>query len=268
MYPDDTTPMPTGWRPPPDDKPRTGLRVAAIAVAALLLVAAGTGIGLAIHTGGDADTMAAPQLKSSGQRTAHKADNESLSREDWARQYGQDRSSMPNLPDVASATAQQQAAAADLLARTQAATAAYADINAAKAAGFDVDASLARTEQFLPRYAQWLQAVDAGQMPRKMPMLHVANRANLHDSKVLDPAAPEVLMYEYQGNNAWKLVGVMYLANDSYPHAPPDPGGPITRWHYHTELGGQLMKLGLMMHVFFVPGNDLAHAYALTMDGM
>jgi len=41
----------------------------------------------------------------------------------------------------------------------------------------------------------------------------------------------------------------------------PAPGGPITRWHYHDKSGGK----GLMMHIFFVPGNDLAHAYATEM---
>ena len=266
MYPYDTPPtqpMPTAW-PPPDDKPRKGLRVAAIAIAALLLVAAGAGIGLAFHTytGQDTvDSMTAPRLSA---RNA----GEDPSLEDWERQYGQDRSALPNLPDVGSATPQQQAAAADLLARSEADTAGFADIDAARAAGFDVDGSLARTEQIIPRYAQWLHAVDAGQMPKRMPMLHVVNKANSHDGKVLDPTAPEVLMYEYRGHNAWQLVGVMYLANESYPQAPPDPGGPITRWHYHDELGGRLMKLGLMMHVFFVPGNDLAHAFALTMNGM
>jgi hypothetical protein len=95
-------------------------------------------------------------------------------------------------------------------------------------------------------------------------MLHVLNRANLHDGKVLDPSAPETLMYTYTGHNNWKLVGVMYIANEAYPQAPPDPGGPITRWHYHDMGGGK----SLMMHVFFVPGNDLAKAYALTMQGM
>jgi hypothetical protein len=38
-------------------------------------------------------------------------------------------------------------------------------------------------------------------------------------------------------------------------------GGPITRWHYHDKSGGQ----ALMMHIFFVPNNDLAHAYAADM---
>ncbi len=45
--------------------------------------------------------------------------------------------------------------------------------------------------------------------------------------------------------------------------APPDPGGPITRWHYHDKSGGQ----ALMMHNFFVPGNDLAHAYVADLKG-
>jgi hypothetical protein len=71
-------------------------------------------------------------------------------------------------------------------------------------------------------------------------------------------------MYEYQGHNTWKVIGVMFTANEIYPQAPPDPGGPIMRWHYHDKLLGQ----ALMMHVFFVRGNDLAHAYALRMDGM
>lgn len=56
----------------------------------------------------------------------------------------------------------------------------------------------------------------------------------------------------------------MYTAGESYPQAPPNPGGPITRWHYHDDGGGD----ALTMHVFFVPGNDLAHACALKMDSM
>lgn len=70
-------------------------------------------------------------------------------------------------------------------------------------------------------------------------------------------------MYGYQGDGNWVLMGVMDTANDAYPAAPPDPGGPITRWHYHDKSGGQ----ALMMHLFFVPGNDLARAYAADMKG-
>jgi hypothetical protein len=265
MYPYHEELAPTQWLGAEVEQPRLGHagRAAAIALATIVILAAAVGIGLAFAEPGD-HGMGAPRTQSAAREATPTAGNPGLSRQDWAHQYGQDRSAMPNMPDVASATPDQRAAAADLLTRTEASTAAYSDVNAAKAAGYDLDGSLARTEARLPRYAQWLQAVDAGRTPPKMPMLHVANKANIHDGKVLDPAAPEVLMYEYQGRGAWKLVGVMYLANEAYPQAPPDPGGPITRWHYHD----QAVRIGLMMHMFFVPGNDLARAYALTMDGM
>ena len=184
-------------------------------------------------------------------------------RQAWAEKYGLDRSTMPTMPDVTSASPQQQAAAKDLLLATEAATARYSDLTVAKAAGFDLYASLAKKEAEKPKLAGAMQPMDSAQTKpgARMPMLHVGNDANRADGKVLDPNAPETLMYSYQGQGKWMLVGVMYTANESYPQAPPDPGGPITRWHYHTKSGGQR----LMMHVFFVPGNDLAHAYATEM---
>jgi hypothetical protein len=238
-------------------------RIVATVTAAVVLASAGVGVGMAL---GDGDHDGAMTVSSdAGPHNSGKHDRGDRSaREAWARQYGHDRSAMPNLPDVASASAQQQAAAADLLTRTEAATAPYADPAKAQAAGYDLQASLARAEQRKPALAQLIQQVDAGTTPKRMPMLHVINKANLRDGKVLDPSAPEALMYEYAGHNSWKLVGVMYIANEAFPQAPPDPGGPITRWHYHDKFGGA----SLMMHVFFVPGNDLVHAYALSMEGM
>ncbi len=270
-----TAPLPAAATLPPA-KPRMlgrGVRIAVTGTAATLLVAAGVGIGLSTtESGGDmheiTDDMRQMQSATghhdAGTAPAGGAGKADPARKAWAQQYGQAFSSMPNLPDVASASPEQQAAAADLLARTESATAAYSDVAAAKAAGFDLDAGIAHAEQMHPRLAQLIQAVDAERTPPRMPMVHVANKANLHDSKVLDPSAPEVLMYEYEGHNTWKVVGVMFTANEIYPQAPPDPGGPIMRWHYHDNLLGQ----ALMMHVFFVPDNDLAHAYALHMEGM
>ena len=184
-------------------------------------------------------------------------------RQAWAHRYGVDRATMPNLPDVAAATPAQRAAALDLLRRTEAETAQYADLATAKAAGYDLTAALTRAERRHPALAKAIRMMDAGSMPagHRMPMLHVANKHNRRDGKVLDPSAPETLMYEYQGHGQWKLVGVMYTANESYPQAPPDPGGHITRWHYHDKSGGQ----ALMMHLFFVPGDDLAQTYAAEM---
>lgn len=237
-------------------------RIAATATAAVVLVGAGVGIGMAFGSSGDHGGMT---LSSSESGPIAKRDKgNAAARQSWAHQYGQDRTAMPNLPDVSAASQQQQAAAADLLTRTEAATAQYADVAKAQAAGFDLQGALTRAEKKNPKLSQRLQQVDNGAPPKKMPMLHVANKANRKDGKVLDPSAPETLMYEYQGHNTWKLVGVMYTANEAFPQAPPDPGGPITRWHYHDKNGGA----SLMMHIFFVPDNDLAHAYALTMDSM
>jgi hypothetical protein len=186
-------------------------------------------------------------------------------RQAWAHRYGVDRATMPNLPDVAAATPAQRAAALDLLLRTEAATAKYADLATAEAAGYHLAAALSRAEHRRPAMARAISMMDAGSMPagHRMPMLHVPDKRDRRDGKVLDPNAPETLMYEYQGHGQWKLIGVMFTANESYPQAPPDPGGPITRWHYHDKSGGK----ALMMHVFFVAGNDLAHAYAAEMTG-
>jgi hypothetical protein len=257
MYPSDEDPTSVMRAVVPPRPLGHRWRVAATGVAAVLIAAGGAGIGMAVIGGGPTD-------EGTMNTDVTKTGNADLSRQAWAHQYGQDRSQMPNLPDVSSASPQQQAAAADLLARTEAATAAYADPARAQAAGYDLTASLARAEQKNVKLAARLQRVDSGAHLAAMPMLHVASKANRHDDKVLDPSAPETLMYEYQGHNVWKLVGVMYTANESYPQAPPDPGGPITRWHYHDKGGGA----SLMMHIFFVPGNDPAHAYALTMEPM
>ena len=246
-------------------------RGAAVVAAALVLVGAGSGVGMALAASGDSSSMtstppttaASPIGKVAGKHKAGRKQKIDPARQAWAQKYGLDRSTMPTLPDVSSASAEQQAAARDLLLKTEAATAQYADLAKAKAAGFDLQAALAKKERKTPRLATALQRIDSGQQKpgAKMPMLHVANDANRADGKVLDPAAPETLMYSYQGHGNWMLVGVMYTANESYPQAPPDPGGPITRWHYHSKPGGQK----LMMHIFFVPGNDLAHAYATEM---
>jgi hypothetical protein len=239
-----------------------------------VLLAGGVGVGFAAaRTGGDAPgapgamaVASKPAAHRGGRadtaRRAHPAAAVDPAKQAWARQYGVDRSSMPDLAPVAGATPAQRDAATDLLVRTEAATAGYADPAVAANAGFDLRAGLARREKRFPGLAAKLHSVDTGTPPAGgMPMLHVSNKANRADGKVLDPTAPETLMYGYQGHDRWTLMGVMYTANETYPQAPPDPGGPITRWHYHDKSG----ERSLMMHLFFVPGNDLAHAYAADM---
>ncbi|MEB3070627.1 hypothetical protein [[Mycobacterium] vasticus] len=232
------------------------LRIAAMVIAAAVFAAAGVGVVMGVAAAGDPGVrMMVKQIKLDGREVE-------AAREAWAHQYGQDFSRMPNLPDVAAATPEQRAAAADLLARTEAATAAYVDPAKAEAAGYQsIQAALAGAEKELPQLPNWMQKIDAGTMPAWRPMLHVA--VQHRDNTVLDPSNPPVLMYDYQGHNTWMLVGVMYVANGAFPGPPPTPGGPITRWHYHDKAPGSLM-----MHVFFAPDNDLAHAYALNMESM
>ncbi len=265
--------QPIGEAASSPQRPPRRWRLAATVVAVVAIVGVGTGAGVAIANSGPSSSVTAPpappdpaaQPKAKG-RGKHAAAKKAAdpARAAWAHQYGVDRSTMANLADVGAASAEQKAAATDLLVRTEAATAQYADPAKAAAAGFDLQASLAKAEKKKPKKAAALQRVDAGGAdPGRMPMLHVANKANKADGKVLDPTAPETLMYEYQGAGKWTLVGVMYTANESFPQAPPDPGGPITRWHYHSKGGGDR----LMMHIFFTPGNDLASAYAAEMVG-
>ncbi len=183
----------------------------------------------------------------------------------WARRYGMDRATMPVLAPVSAASAAQRAAATDLLVRTKAATMQYNDLATAKAAGYDLQAKLASKQRQNPGIARRIEQVDSGTAaqqgtPAKMLMLHVANTSFTNDGKLLDPNAPETLMYGYQGNGKWTVMGVMYKANEAYPRVPAVPGGSITRWHYHQDKGN------LMMHVFFAPANDLARAYATQMD--
>jgi hypothetical protein len=258
-------------------------RSAAVAAAVLVLVGVGGGVGMAVTADNSpSDPIEAPPAAAAPATTALsgapamamavRGNNKIVGknepdpdRQAWAHKYGVDRATMANLADVASASPEEKAAAMDLLVRTEAATTQYNDLATAKAAGFDLQASLAKSEKKHPGEAARLQRADMAQETPdgKMPMLHVGNDANRKDGKVLDPNAPETLMYRYDGQGKWTLVGVMYTANESYPQAPPDPGGSITRWHYHDQSGGQK----LMMHVFFVPGNDLAHAYAAEMSG-
>lgn len=272
---DDPTIPDPGAPPPRRRRPsRRWWRNAAAVLAALVLLGGGVGIGLAISGGisHPATAAPAPAPAPASQAGATKAGTKKAggtrkidpARQAWAHQYGQDHDTMPDLAPVSSASPAQQAAATDLLVRTEQATAKWSDPNAAKAAGYDLQASLARHNRTKgPALTRQMERIDAGtaRPGAPMPMLHVPSRAARTDGKLLDPDAPETLMYGYTGHGAWKLMGVMYTANEAYPQPPPDPGGPITRWHYHPNAGGQ----SLMMHIFFVPGNDLAHAYALDM---
>lgn len=176
---------------------------------------------------------------------------------------------VPNLPDTSKATAEQTAAARDLLARTIAATAAYRDPAAATKAGFDVQAA----------YERKLAKLEAaGRTPKdgRVMAIHVPSKANRTDGRILDPTKPETLIYAHTAQGKFELVGVMFTAEKK---APPALYQPYLRWHTHTFcVGGGTPKVkpengscpagtteretGAMTHVWFVSPDELAQAFA------
>jgi hypothetical protein len=103
-------------------------------------------------------------------------------------------------------TSAQRRAAGTLAARTNAATARYADLSVALASGF--------------RPGQVTSGYD----------VHLVNKANR--GYILDPAHPQALVYAITGGRATLLGALFQMPDAGQPG--PTPGGPITRWHAHN----------------------------------
>lgn len=71
------------------------------------------------QAGGKKSAQESGKKKKSGAKAVDPA------KQAWGHKYGLDRSTMPNLAPAATASAQEQAAATDLVVRTKAATAKY-----------------------------------------------------------------------------------------------------------------------------------------------
>jgi len=111
-------------------------------------------------------------------------------------------------------TAEQKAAADKLAADTKAATAKYADIRAALAAGCSLSFQKTGTS------------------------VHLERKANQKDGKILDPNAPEQLVYAILDHKA-TLLGVVYqMPKAGVPGQTI--GGSITNWHSHNVCGSIL----------------------------
>ncbi|MFN2399918.1 MAG: hypothetical protein ABR543_14965 [Gemmatimonadaceae bacterium] len=62
---------------------------------------------------------------------------------------------------------------------------------------------------------------------------HVFNPDYMADGRTLDPSRPESLIFIRSGNTM-ELAGVMFMMPIG-THGP-QPGGPLTRWHYHPVV--------------------------------
>ncbi|MBF6435130.1 hypothetical protein [Nocardia cyriacigeorgica] len=66
---------------------------------------------------------------------------------------------------------------------------------------------------------------------------HYINTAYIRDDRFLDPAYPESLVYQVDGDRR-TLVSAMYIAKDKKIDDPElvDFGGPLMQWHVHDNL--------------------------------
>ena len=61
---------------------------------------------------------------------------------------------------------------------------------------------------------------------------HFVNVEFSLDDRILDPDRPEYLMYYENARGEMQLVGYMYFVRE-LGEKGPQPGGPLTVWHYH-----------------------------------
>src|SRR4029078_2958888 len=94
----------------------------------------------------------------------------------------------------------------------------------AEKAGYDVQAALRR----------WQRKHD-GKALGEIAALHVPLRAARQDGRLVDPEAPETLIYHRAADGTLTLVGVMFTAEGQQP---PDSYQPYLRWHYPQTCVG------------------------------
>ncbi len=109
-------------------------------------------------------------------------------------------------------TPEERAAADDLVTKTKAAAARFAEVRAAQADGY---------VQITPFSFYGVRAA------------HFGNPAYQEDGRVLDVERPENLVYLRHDDGRLELIGVMYLAPIGQG---PAVGGPLTEWHIHDDL--------------------------------
>jgi hypothetical protein len=92
------------------------------------------------------------------------------------------------------------------------------------------DATVARYTDFAVAQAEGWQPIT----PENTSLVHYALMDRLQDGLVLDPTAPESLIYAFGANRTPYFVGAMYLMEGTGD--PPQPGGCAMTWHNHENL--------------------------------
>ncbi|WP_426566595.1 hypothetical protein ACPPVT_08675 [Angustibacter sp. McL0619] len=203
--------VPTGW----SASRAAGLVVST--VAALVVLASGIAVaapGEHSDTGDHADEAMADMADMAGDPASGGS----------AHGNGE-RHEMANLPDVSRATAAQTAAGRRLVTTLESDTAEYRDPAAATSAGYDIAGALSK----------WSKKHD-GKQPGQIAALHVPQPQARTDDKLVDPSAPETLIYHRTEDGGLTLIGVMFTAQGQQP---PARFQPYMRWHYHHMCIGR-----------------------------
>lgn len=74
---------------------------------------------------------------------------------------------------------------------------------------------------------------------------HFYNWEYVTDDAILDPERPEYLMY-YPTENGQVLAGFMFLTRAPMEQGP-QPGGPLTVWHYHLASHPHCFRGGMVL---------------------
>ena len=178
---------------------------------ATLLVVGGTSVVLAApsahgHTHADTQAHSAPD-DHEAHASAGTHEHQSTAS---ATEGGAAASRHEHAACTAPVTDTQRTAADELVADTRATLRQYTSLDAAVADGF------------------------VNVTPEGRRVVHYARPDRLADGNVLDPSAPESLVYAFPASTPPVLLGAMYLMEGRGD--PPTPGGCLTQWHRHTNL--------------------------------
>jgi len=145
-------------------------------------------------------------------------------------------------------TADDLAAASALVAALKAHVAPYEDIAAALSDGY-------------VQITQDLEAIAA----------HFVRMDYLDDGHELDPERPEFLLYSKRLDGSWRLLGVMFYAEEDSDE-PPSYFGALDAWHYHEKLCFTVMGVRVAENAAACAGGQFVEKtrwqlHAWTLDG-
>ena len=174
---------------------------------------------------------------------------------------GDDGSFYIKLDGVDGVTPQQQAAAEQLLSSTRREVARFAKTNDAMDEGY---VSVGDSDSGYEHYYNW---------------------SYLKDDRVLDPTAPESLMYEVDFITGKRTLAAAAYILQGYTmetlDQAPDVGGPLTQWHVHLDmcydkdpfsfgsatLRGPISLLGGRCDPgFLIPTQTMLHAWVIPFE--